>query len=57
MNYCNTLISMLFAVLTIFSNPIISMYASRYTEDIHPNSNNYGKASTSDNLLKIWEDS
>ena len=33
------------------------MYASRYTEDIHPDSNNYGKASTSDNLFKLWEDS
>ena len=57
MHYCNTLISTLFPVLTIFSTPTTSMYANRYTEDIHPDSNNYGKASTSDNLFKLWEDS
>ena len=57
MNYCNTLISMILPLLTIFSNPKASDTWPDRTEDYRHDSNNYGKASTSDNLFKLWEDS
>ena len=61
MHYCNTLISTLLPVLTIFSNPIASdsSSASSSSEEISSidDSNNYGEAITSDSLFKLWEDS